>query len=478
MFNKKMSFVIKNETAQLGIDTESGQLAEAEWLARYVTTDGGGSLVNSVADLVRSGRLQSGARLPTVRALARQLGVSPATVAGAWSRLRELGLIETRRRGGTIAVFEPEASVGHGARGDHEQAWDLAQGLIDHALLPDLTAALMAGLRVKSLNGAAKEHAIPALIEAVAPTWPFTPQAWTTAGTGTEGTLLAIQAASVENRVVAIERITSPRLLDICATLQLKLVEVECDEQGPLPLSLRQALQARPSAFVYQPRAQIPLGHALSARRAEELADELHASPATCVVEDDFIGLLGRTVAASLGGLLPERTLLVRGYCNAYGIDLRTCVIGGASRLIDRLRAHRSGGAAMNSRILQGALAYLIGDAATQTVLRHARERYAARRVALTEALRARGLEAASRDGLSIWLSVPKEDAAIIGLASHGISVGGGSRCHVGAKTGEYLRLDTAKLPDDPLAIARIADIFAAVVKREMEKIELADKPS
>lgn len=450
----------KRQTTPEHLDSDSGQLAEADWLARYVQTDGGGDLVNGIRDLIRTGRLQTGARLPTVRVLAPLLGVSPATVAGAWSRLRDLGLIETRRRGGTV-VTDIGARVGGNPAARDAQSWDLAQGLIDYALLPDLRQALLAGLEESSVHRASKEHAVPSLVAAVTPSWPFRPDAWSTAGSGTEGTLLAIQAAAGERGTVAIESPTSPRLLDICATLGVELIAVACDERGPTPASLREALARRPDAFVYQPRAQVPLGHAVDAARLSELARELQESPNTQIVEDDFIGPLSQVSAPSMGALLPERSLLVRGYCNTFGIDLRTCVIGGSSRLVDNVRSLRSFGAAMNSRILQGALAWLLNDERTGAAVTRARQRYASRRSALLKQLHDRGLRAQGSDGLNLWVSVPNEETAIVSLAAHGISVGSGRRCHVGPKTGEFLRVSTARLPDGIAELEHIADCFA-----------------
>jgi DNA-binding transcriptional MocR family regulator len=207
----------------------------------------------------------------------------------------------------------------------------------------------------------------------------------------------------------------------------------------------------------------VPLGHAVDAVRLSELALELRRSPNTQVVEDDFIGPLSQTAAPSMGALLPDRTLLVRGYCNTYGIDLRTCVIGGSSKLIDSVRRLRSFGAAMNSRILQGALAWLLRDERTGSAVANARQRYASRRENLLRLLRARGLTAQGNDGLNLWVSVPREEAAIVSLAAHGISVGSGSRCHVGSKTGEFLRVSTARLPDDIGALEQIADRFEEI---------------
>jgi DNA-binding transcriptional regulator YhcF (GntR family) len=55
-----------------------------------------------VQDAVKSGALAPGAKLPTVRALAAQLGVATYTVARAYKQLEDLGVIETHGRNGTI----------------------------------------------------------------------------------------------------------------------------------------------------------------------------------------------------------------------------------------------------------------------------------------------------------------------------------------------------------------------------------------
>lgn len=61
-----------------------------------------------IADLIRAGRLPDGARLPTVRALASDLGVAVNTVNKAYAELDRDGLIVSKRRAGT-RVTRPKA---------------------------------------------------------------------------------------------------------------------------------------------------------------------------------------------------------------------------------------------------------------------------------------------------------------------------------------------------------------------------------
>ena len=53
---------------------------------------------------VESGELAPGTKLPTVRALAADLGLATNTVARAYRELEALGVIETRGRAGSVVT--------------------------------------------------------------------------------------------------------------------------------------------------------------------------------------------------------------------------------------------------------------------------------------------------------------------------------------------------------------------------------------
>jgi DNA-binding transcriptional regulator YhcF (GntR family) len=55
-----------------------------------------------VAARVDAGDLQPGTRLPSVRALAEELGVAANTVARAYRELEHAGVVTTRGRAGTV----------------------------------------------------------------------------------------------------------------------------------------------------------------------------------------------------------------------------------------------------------------------------------------------------------------------------------------------------------------------------------------
>lgn len=70
---------------------------------------------DSVRRLVATGALAPGAALPSVRDLARDLAVNPATVSKAYQGLCDAGILEVRRGAGTFVSGSPPAR-GRGER--------------------------------------------------------------------------------------------------------------------------------------------------------------------------------------------------------------------------------------------------------------------------------------------------------------------------------------------------------------------------
>ena len=83
----------------------------------------------SVRRLVASGALEPGAVVPSVRELSRELRVNPATVAKAYQRLTDAGVLAVRRGEGTYVAERPTE-----ARRD-ERAAILASGAARYAAL-------------------------------------------------------------------------------------------------------------------------------------------------------------------------------------------------------------------------------------------------------------------------------------------------------------------------------------------------------
>lgn len=63
-------------------------------------------LAAEISRLVTDGTLAPGERLPTVRDMAAELGLSTGTIAAAWRALAQAGVVTSRGRSGTFVRAE------------------------------------------------------------------------------------------------------------------------------------------------------------------------------------------------------------------------------------------------------------------------------------------------------------------------------------------------------------------------------------
>lgn len=99
-----------------------------------------------ITGLVQAGTLTPGTALPSVRALATDLGIAPGTVARAYRELEAAGVVRTVRGRGTSVSDAPPVPTADDVRDTLHQAvraaraagWDAARILraVDDALSP------------------------------------------------------------------------------------------------------------------------------------------------------------------------------------------------------------------------------------------------------------------------------------------------------------------------------------------------------
>jgi GntR family transcriptional regulator/MocR family aminotransferase len=80
-----------------------------------------------ISDLVRNGLLEAGAKIPSVRELARSLGVSVKTVYSAYEALAAENLIESRHGSGTFITTQPGVVTGVNLRTREEMGGPLSE---------------------------------------------------------------------------------------------------------------------------------------------------------------------------------------------------------------------------------------------------------------------------------------------------------------------------------------------------------------
>ncbi|PDT34701.1 MULTISPECIES: PLP-dependent aminotransferase family protein [Sinorhizobium] len=421
---------------------------DAAWLAGRLCDRTIRGIALETSALIRAGILPVGTRLPAIRDIAYELKVSPATIAEAWSELRRQKIIAGRGRNGTWVsgdrfVAKPErlASSGNYAPG----ALDLTGAVPDVSLLPPLAEAMVHGASAEQLNSYERSRIIPELRHAAMKHWPYEPEAMLATNGGYNAVYTAVRALVLPGSTVAIEHPTAMRLLDILEDLGVKIVPVLCDDEGPLPSSLSEAMEERPAAFLFQPRLHSVTGRTVSAERLHQLGDILEKSDAL-IIEDDGIGDISDVEPTSLGSRFPDRTVHILSYSKTLGPDLRLAVLSSSSSIIEQIQSYRAFSAGWTSRLLQGAVAWLLDQPSTHATIARARDTYSARREALAVALRERGVETLGGNGLCLWVPVDSEPFAMVTLAARNIAVNPGEKFSV--LPSNHIRVATSTLAE------------------------------
>jgi DNA-binding transcriptional MocR family regulator len=429
-------------------------ICEARWLAERITNKTIRGIALETSALVRAGVLPVGTRLPAMRDLAYELGVSPATISEAWSELRQQKIISGRGRNGTWVcaerfVAKPErlASAGHyGAN-----VLDLSMAVPDQALLPPLAKAMVYATSVGDLNSYARSRIVPELRDAIAGDWPYEPEAFLAINGGYNGVYTTLRALVRPGSVVAVEHPTAMRLLDILEDLGVKIVPVLSDSEGPLPASLSQALAERPAAFLFQPRLHSVTGQTVTLQRIEALAGVLAESD-TLIIEDDGLADISAERPVSLGKRFPDRTVRIVSFSKTLGPDLRLAVLSGSASIVEQIQSYRAFSAGWTSRVLQAAVAWLIRDEETSQIVAAARATYQERRDTLARELRERGVQTMPGSGLCLWVPVQSEPFAMVTLAARNIAVVSGNKFSI--LPSAHIRVATSKLTSGHAQVA------------------------
>jgi DNA-binding transcriptional MocR family regulator len=413
----------------------------------------------SIERLIRDGEYATGQRLPPIRILAGELGVSAMTVTSAYSDLRRRGIVTSAGRAGTRVspnpplLLAPRAPVPAGAR-------DLTIGNPDPELLPQPRAAL-AGISPQP-RAQPVDNKVGRLLELAAARFAadgIPNDALAVVGGALDGVERALGAHLVPGDKIAVEDPVFIRVLDLIRALGLVPLPVAVDDDGPRPDELQAALSAGASAFVLTPRWQNPFGARLTAGRAAALLDVLAKREEVVVIEDDHAGLVAAEPVHSLTRGR-DRWASVRSVSKALGGDYRIALVSGDRTTISRIEGRQLLGTGWVSHLLQEVVAGLWADPDVQAGLAEAAGIYDTRRQAFLLALAERGISAHGASGLNVWIPVAAEAATVTSLLQRGWAIAAGERFRL--RAGPAVRVTTATLTTEETTA--LADDLADVL--------------
>jgi hypothetical protein len=107
-------------------------------------------------------------------------------------------------------------------------------------------------------------------------------------------------------------------------------------------------------------------------------------------------------------------------------------------------------GQGWSSRLLQSILVDLLTDPASRALVAGAQATYAARTCAMADALAARSVEVAGRDGINVWVPVADQGAALLHLAAAGVRAASGDPFWISTPAADHIRITTSSIGADP----------------------------
>jgi len=436
----------------------------------------------SVEAGVRSGQLTPGDHLPPVRELAGQLGVSPTTVAAAYSDLRRRGLTTGAGRAGTRIRGAPPVSsrvylsAPAGTR-------DLITGGPDPDLLP-LLPARPARRSARMYAEAPVSPRLRRLAEAQLAADGIKAASLTVTGGALDGIERVLATWLTPADRVIVEDPGHAVTFDLLAAMGFTVVPVPLDDLGIRPAELAAALARGASALIVTPRAQAATGAAWDAGRAAEIGEVLRRHPGVGVIEDDHAGPVAGVPARSVcaGSHGPARWVTLRSVSKSLGPDLRLAVVAGDEATITRVAGRQALGTGWVSYQLQEMVADLWADASVVRTLTAAAQVYAGRGAALRSALAAHGITASGRSGFTCWVPVADEDGVATalargddparppreGMAAAGWAVAPGQRFRIAAPPG--VRISFARLAEADAA--SFAAEFARALRHRASRLD------
>lgn len=427
-----------------------------------ITGSSAAEITQAIRERVDNGLLLPSAPLPSIRELATALGLNRNTVAAAYAQLSAAGILESRRRRGTIVRELPRVE-GEGATSTTAEV-NLAAGNPDAALLPLMTGDFMRGYDPLLYGAPPVSPSLRSWVATHMSPDVDSPHELVVTHGAVDAVERLLDAYLTRGDLVAVE---DPCFLSSIGTIRLngyRSAAVAIDNNGMLPAVLERAIENGARAVICTPRAHNPTGTSVTFERARELAAVVGRHPNVLVIEDDHFSAIS---AKPYNRITPVSTLhwaLVRSVSKFLGPDLRVALVLADPETSTRLGSRLSSATTWVSHLLQHIVATMLDDTAVLARLEEARAAYAERSSQLIAALRARGIPVnQDTDGLNVWIPVGVREARVVAeLSELGWAVQPGSAYALTDRSARAIRVTTAMI--SPENASRFAAELATIL--------------
>ncbi|NKQ55062.1 PLP-dependent aminotransferase family protein [Amycolatopsis sp. K13G38] len=435
---------------------------------RRGTRQGAADLAAAVELQVLDGHLPVGTQLPAERELADALGVSRTLIGAALDRLREGGLVASRRGAGSW-ITAPGGDIIDPALPEREDTIDMSRAT--PPAVPGMAAAVDAArhLLADELGRTGYTgQGLPLLRERVAARYterglPTTPAQVMITNGAHHGFVLALRMLTGPGDRVLVEQPTYPNSLEAVRAAHAIPVPVAMTDEGWDFEGIEAVLrQAGPRLAYLIVDFQNPTGWRMDEAGRERLG-RMFARARTSVVIDETLAELdlGNEVAPSPLG----SAILVGTSSKSHWGGLRIGWIRASEDILARLSSARFG-LDLGSPVFEQ---LVFAELLTQPA-RGRREEIRVQRDALIDAVRTYCPEWTFRvpeGGLSLWCKLPEPMSTrlAVAAASHGVQAAPGSRFGVNGGLERWIRLPFAHSPHRLTEAVRRLSVAAASVR-------------
>ncbi|HYP53349.1 MAG TPA: PLP-dependent aminotransferase family protein [Pyrinomonadaceae bacterium] len=312
----------------------------------------GGPRSQAIADAlledIETGRLKPGARLPTHRELADQLGVAIGTVTRAYSLAQRRGLLSGEVGRGTFVNPSVEASARVEASAEESAPVDLSRNVLvrdtrDTRIYDALSAVgrfeFDQFLDNYQTAAGAERHRAAAARWMSREGFEVAPERVLVTSGAQHAMMVALATLTEPGDTVLTEQLSYPGIMALANLLHLNLRGLACDEDGLLPEAFEQACRERTGKVLYCiPTVHNPTASVMPDSRRRELA-RFARDYDVPILEDDVYGFLPEDAPPPVASYAPEHTYYFTSTSKSVAPGLRIGYMVAPASAVERLSA-------------------------------------------------------------------------------------------------------------------------------------------
>ncbi|MEJ8573595.1 PLP-dependent aminotransferase family protein [Microbaculum marinum] len=398
------------------------------------------SLAQCIVAAIEAGEIRPGARLPTHRALAYQLGLSVQTVSRAYEDLSRLGVISGEvGRGSFVKAGRPDGRVPwHRLAGGEE--------VIDCSLMVPVTGAIHSERMSAALVDLSTDLPEPAILS-------FRPRAtleghcelargWlSTCGVdvdrncilptngNTAAMTIALMTAALPGDLIVSEATGHHTLKSLANALGMRLSGLAIDAEGIIPEAFESACRSETVKVLFVlPSGLSPTAAMMSTERRQALAD-IARRHRVWIVENDAWGPIQPDRPPPFAAIAPERTFYFTGLTKCLLPGLRIAWLVSPEMMVSAARTRHLVTNWMATPLIAEIASRWLENGTAEELLSWQREQLERRNRIAAQMLGGLRYNATAY-GLHVWLPLPepwREDAFVTHARNDGVAVAAGS---------------------------------------------------